>query len=69
MSNLTFQDFIHVYEPGEGQSYHCGRYTIRPQLIGSRHFYHAFFRAQPLGGSETFLGAVEICSRHQLITN
>ena len=68
MSNLTFQDFIHVYEPGEGQSYHCGRYTIRPQLIGYRNFYHVFFRTRPLGGSETFLGAVEICARHQLST-
>jgi hypothetical protein len=65
---LTFQDFICVYVPGEGQHYHYGRYTIRPQLISYRHFYHVLFRSRLLGGSETFLGAVEICARHQLVT-
>jgi hypothetical protein len=69
MSTLTSQDFILVYEPGEGQSYHYGRYIIRPQLIGYHYFYHTFFRSRPLGGSETFLDAVGICARHELITN
>ena len=67
MSKLSFQDFILVYVPGEGQFYHYGRYTVKPQLIGSRNFYHAFFRSRLLGGSETFLGAVDICARHELI--
>ena len=68
MSKLTYQNFILVYEPGAGHNYYYGRYTIRPQLIGYRHFYHAFFRNRLLGGSETFLGAVDICARHELIT-
>jgi hypothetical protein len=25
MSKLTFQDFVHVYTPSEGQTYQCGR--------------------------------------------
>jgi hypothetical protein len=68
MSELTFQDFVYVYEPGEGQTYQCGRYTVRPQLVGYSNFYSALFRGQLLGGSESFLGAVEICARHELLT-
>jgi hypothetical protein len=68
MSKLSSKDFVYVYLPGEAQTYQCGRYTIRAQRIAYRHFYSALFGTLPLGGSETFLGAVEICARHQLIT-
>jgi hypothetical protein len=63
---FTFQDFVYV--PGEGQTYQCCSYTIRPQQIGYSNFYNVFFSSQLLGGSETFLGAVEVCVRHNLLT-
>jgi hypothetical protein len=68
MAKLAFQDFVYVYEPGEGQTYQCGHYTVRAQQIGYSNFYSALFNSWLLGGSETFLGAVEICGRHELIT-
>jgi len=69
MSKLTFQDFVHVYTPGEGQTYQCGRYTIRPQQIGATNIYNVLYEAKLVGGSETFLGAVEIRARHELFTS
>jgi hypothetical protein len=67
-AKLTFGDFVRVPELGEEPTYQCGRYTVRPRQIGYSNFYSAFFGAKLLGGSETFLGAVEICARHELVT-
>jgi hypothetical protein len=61
---MDYQDFLYEYEPGEGAIYRCGKYSIKPQQIGSRYFYTVLFKTKLLGGSETFLGAVALCARH-----
>jgi hypothetical protein len=63
---LTLQpgDFLYVYEPGIGQTYQNGSYTI---LVG-RESYAVSFQGKTLNYSlRDFLSAIEACARHEWV--
>jgi hypothetical protein len=60
-TQLTARDFTLVYEPGIGQSYQNGPYTI---LMG-RESYAVTYKGQTIKwGLTDFLSAVEACAKH-----